>query len=152
MMTLHELLAHAHDLPDRTLRHWTQLGLVPPCGPDGHYGDEHLRRLFAIFRLQAEGVRTLREIATRLEAMGPEEEERFAFPADVTEAPPAVAAAVAPVTVASPASTNTVLAEEWTHVTLTEGLLLAIRRPAGDEARALVRSIALMCGTTIDVT
>lgn len=143
-MLLHELLERT-GLPERTLRHYTQQGLMPsPVGTDGDhgYGEEHVQRVLAIYRLQREGVRRLAAIAARLDAMTPEQLRRFALEDEEDEEAPLATVASAP----AAASAATAPRESWTHIELRAGLVLAVRAGASDEVRALVRSIGTLCG------
>ncbi len=58
-------LAELADLTRRTIRYYTENGLLPPPRPRGLYGDEHFERLEAIRDLQAQGM-SLRDIRERV--------------------------------------------------------------------------------------
>jgi DNA-binding transcriptional MerR regulator len=107
-MTLHEFLEMTK-LPERTLRHYTQHGLLPQprwdAGEDG-YGERHLMRVHAIFRLQGQGVRQLRDIAARLDAMSEEELRRFASEDDDDRRDEGLAAASVAAPGGAPAPTS----------------------------------------------
>jgi DNA-binding transcriptional MerR regulator len=150
-VTLHELLDKA-GLNARTLRHWTQKGLMPRT-TDGHYTDADLTRALAICRMRyQDGVHSLDEVAARLSALSPEQMERYALEEDgaggevggaATATTPAPTTTVAPPVAARelPAEATAPLRHEWSHVTLRPGLVLLVRQPPGDEARSLARKI-----------
>ena len=151
-MTLHEFLEKA-GLNARTLRHWTQKGLMPRT-TDGLYTDADLFRALAIRRMRYEdGVHALQDVASRLAAMSAEQVERYALQEDATQGevnaapgattpvpratdPPPVLATAPAIEVAPPPR------QEWSHVTLRPGLVLLVRQPPSDEARSLARKIA----------
>jgi DNA-binding transcriptional MerR regulator len=165
-VTLHELLDKA-GLSARTLRHWTQKGLMPRA-TDGHYTDADLVRALAICRMRYEdGVHSLDDVARRLEAMSFEEMDRYVTLEDATEGDedepietttpvletttPALEPTDAPIAcidaskgasdaVMSPAAAS--IREEWAHVTLRPGLVLLVRQPPSREAASLARKIA----------
>jgi DNA-binding transcriptional MerR regulator len=158
-VTLHELLDKA-GLSARTLRHWTQKGLMPRA-TDGRYTDADLVRALVIWRLRNEdGVHSLEEVARRLEAMSFEEMDRYVMLEGATEGgedealeatTPILAPTEAPIASieasrgASDAVIHAVPAsirEEWAHVTLRDGLVLLVRQPASREAASLARKIA----------
>jgi DNA-binding transcriptional MerR regulator len=164
-VTLHELLDKA-GLSARTLRHWTQKGLMPRPA-DGLYTDADLVRALAICRMRYEdGVRSLEEVAERLSAMSFEEMDRYvtiedeaqgdegegieAIPPVLPATDPPIASLDAPTPAldgsASPsrAATSPVPAsirEAWAHIALRPGLVLLVRQPPSDEARSLARKI-----------
>jgi DNA-binding transcriptional MerR regulator len=156
-MTLPELLDKT-GVSARTLRHWTQHGLMPhpDFGAGGAgYTHEHVVRIFAIYQLQENGVRQLAQIAARLDTMTPEQMQQLAGVASpapvVAPLPEAVgtlpgAVGTLPGAVATPATP--VGEETWTHLTLRDGLVLLVRTPASEETRVLVDAIAVACGRT----
>ncbi len=158
-MTLHELLDKA-GLSARTLRHWTQRGLMPRA-TDGRYTDADLVRALAICRMRhEEGVHSLDEVQRRLEAMSIEEMDRYVTledeaEGDVDEAmkatTPVLETTAAPnARVDAPEGARDVvmspvpasIREEWAHIALRPGLVLLVRQPPSDEARSLARKIA----------
>ena len=156
-MTLAEFLAKTA-LNARTLRHWTQHGLVPQAdfGAGGAgYTHEHVVRIFAIYQLQEDGVRQLAQLAARLDAMTPEQMQQVAGvggPAPAVAPPPEAvgtlpgAVGTLPGAVATPATPEGEAV--WTHITLRDGLLLLVRTPASAETRLLVDAIGVACRET----
>lgn len=156
-MTLHELLDKA-GLSARTLRHWTQKGLMPRATD---YTDADLVRVLAICRMREEdGVHSLDEVGRRLEAMSFEEMDRYVTLEDeaggdvdegIGATAPVLAPTDAPVTSidASPSASDAAIhtlpasiREAWAHITLRDGLILLVRQPPSREAASLARKIA----------
>jgi len=149
-MTLPELLDKT-GVNARTLRHWTQHGLVPQAdfGAGGAgYTHEHVIRIFAIYQLQENGVRQLAQLAARLDAMTLEEMERLVGVGSQAPAVAPLPEAVAPLPGAMATPATPVGEQTWTHLTLRDGLVLLVRTPASDETRVLVDAIGVACGRT----
>ena len=114
----------------RTIRYYVQRGLLPAPefrGKDTTYGDEHLRRLRAIKRMQEARV-PLEEIAVRLAAG--KEDAVPALPA------PEAAAPTAPMT----------SGERWERFAIAPGLTLDLAEHAAPEVRRLAREILTQYG------
>ncbi|HEY1697548.1 MAG TPA: MerR family transcriptional regulator [Polyangiaceae bacterium] len=170
LLTPDQMLAES-GLPERTLRHWTRYGVVPSFrsadGTDG-FTEFHLLRVRAAFVMQAQGVRRLDAIAARLDAMSEAELRELVGQGspegglaadgglegqDAAAALHEPAVGAIPVAAPPPAPTqggklarDALLAEDHAMLQLSDGLLLLVRRPADESTRALVRSIAALCG------
>lgn len=127
-----EDLAEKADVSVRTVRYYLQRGLLPAPefrGKDTAYGPEHLTRLRAIKRLQADYL-PLDAIAAELERRNPRELEKLAAGAatasPATQAPRATPAA-------SPARRE---AEKWSRLELAPGVEVWIADSVSERARA----------------
>ena len=163
-MTLDDFLAET-GLPDRTLRHYHQHGVMPmPVpGPGDHgYGELHVLRALAVPRLRERGVRQLRDIASWLDERSIEELRRF------VESEPEIGSASeasvepeeapwptkdAPIAVRDAPTTpaGVGVGEDHVHIPLREGIVLDVRMPIDDEGLSLVRRIASLCGLNVSL-
>jgi DNA-binding transcriptional MerR regulator len=162
-MTLDEFLAET-GLPDRTLRHYHQHGVIPhpvPGAGDHGYGELHVLRALAVPRLRESGVRQLRDIAVWLDERSIEELRQFiesgsASPASVeperAPGPTKDAPIAAVVTIDVPTTHEGAgLGENHIHIPLRDGIVLDIRMPIDDEGLSLVRGIASLCGLNVSL-
>lgn len=126
-------LAKAAGTSPRTVRYYVQRGLLPPPvfrGKDSAYGREHLARLRAIRRLQADYL-PLDAIASELEGRSIAEIERLSEEHAEEHAP---RRAPAPPSLAREA-------ERWRRTALARGLELHVAEDAPAEAKALAERI-----------
>jgi DNA-binding transcriptional MerR regulator len=126
-MTIAELAAGA-GVSVRTVRFYGERGLLPAAvfrARATRYLPEHARVLAAIVKMRAEGVR-LDAIKKRLQAMSPEEVERF----------------VAPPSAPSPAAEKSEAPKDmWEVIGLVPGLALFLSANASPHVREAAREI-----------
>lgn len=132
-------LATAAGVAARTIRYYVQRGLLPAPefrGKDTAYGREHLLRLQAIRKLQAQHL-PLDEIQARLVALTPGELAALASGADPATPVRPVASTPRP----QPS-------ERWQRITLAPGLELHVRADADARTHALALAIERAHATT----
>ena len=162
-------LARLTELPETTIRYYLQLRIIEPIeirGTATRYGRRCLLRVLGILRLKSEEDSTIAEKKRKLDAMGPEQLERWLCSGSLPHAAAvalgldSVLAAPPPLALDAPASESSATAhsavltptppareceraaaECWERIELLPGLDLVVRADAREPARLIARQI-----------
>jgi DNA-binding transcriptional MerR regulator len=158
-MTIEELVALTR-VPERTIRHYQQHGLLPrPGAADGFlFGERHFHRLAAIqYFKQAEGLRRLDVIKAKLDALTEQDLFEFSFTGeedhleeqaeeDAPEPAPEERVATPPSVPAPGHAPDGRTAELLLRRVVRPGLELLVRQDAGEDVQRIAAEICAKYG------